>query len=110
MLDIDSYQEFAVSKMSKDLTKKEELATLALGIAGEGGEVADHVKKHIGHGHDLDEEHLVKELGDVLWYVATMADHLGIKLSDVAHRNIEKLSNRYPKGFTIEDSKNRKDK
>lgn len=83
------------------------LAILGLGIAGEAGEVADLLKKVIGHGHSLDPEWLAKELGDVLWYVATIAAQVGLPLSTVMERNIEKLAKRYPGGFSEEKSRNR---
>lgn len=80
---------------------------LGLGIAGEAGEVADLLKKHLGHGHELDREKLIKELGDCLWYIAALATWLGVPLSEVAEKNIEKLRARYPNGFDSERSKNR---
>ena len=83
------------------------LAVLALGVAGEAGEVADIVKKHLGHGHDLDRDKLADELGDVLWYIAAMGNSLDIELGDIMKRNVEKLRLRYPDGFSIERSLNR---
>jgi NTP pyrophosphatase (non-canonical NTP hydrolase) len=82
-------------------------AILGLGIAGEAGEVADLIKKELGHGHISDPERVAKELGDVLWYVATLADAYGFSLSDVASMNIAKLKSRYPEGFSTERSVNR---
>lgn len=76
------------------------LAILALGLAGESGEFADIVKKHLGHGHPLDDDKALKELGDVLWYVARAAAKLGFTLDDVAAANIAKLRKRYPDGFS----------
>lgn len=84
-------------------------AVFALGLAGEAGEVADYLKKVIGHGHDFDRETLVKELGDVLWYLAALAYQHQISLAEVAEANIEKLQKRYPEGFTAEHSINRAD-
>ncbi len=72
----------------------------ALGIAGEAGEVADYIKKIVGHGHALDKAKLSKELGDVLWYCAALADDAGLSLADIATGNIEKLRARYPDGFS----------
>ncbi len=86
------------------------LAVLGLGVAGEAGEVADLLKKHLGHGHPLDRERLVSELGDVLWYVATLATTIGASLSEVADVNITKLTARYPDGFSSERSQKREDK
>ena len=84
------------------------LAVRALGLAGETGEVVDEIKKHIGHGHDLNVSKLRYELGDVLWYVAGLAQALGLTLEDVAAGNLEKLRARYPEGhFTRERSVNR---
>lgn len=84
-----------------------QLATFGLGVAGEAGEVADLLKKHLGHGHPLDQEKLVKELGDVLWYVSAIASEIGKTLGEVAQANIEKLRKRYPNGFERERSINR---
>lgn len=106
----DDYQQLAIAFRAKDLTERESQLTMALGLCGEAGEVAELIKKHIGHGHDLDKQKLVKELGDVLWYLAAVADNNGINLSDVASHNIEKLSARYPQNkFTSEESINRKE-
>lgn len=79
----------------------------ALGVAGEAGEVADIVKKDIFHGHDLDKEHLAKELGDVCWYLAVTADVIGYDFETILKMNIEKLRARYPDGFSSERSINR---
>lgn len=67
-----------------------------LGLVGESGEVAEKVKKMIRDGKTLKEcrADLVKELGDVLWYVANVAHELNITLEEVASRNIEKLQSR----------------
>ena len=75
-----------------------------LGIAGEGGECADIWKKYMHQGHPFDREKLIKEDGDVLWYVAELAAGLGVTLEEIATRNIEKLRSRYPDGFAAERS------
>lgn len=85
------------------------LAVLGLGLAGEAGEVVEHIKKFVGHGHELNREHVKKELGDVLWYLAAVASQCGLRLDDVAAANIAKLRARYPNGFSHDDSRNRKD-
>lgn len=82
-------------------------ANFGMGIAGEAGEVCDLLKKFCFHGHELDKEKLIKELGDVLWYTATIANTAGLKLEDIAIANIEKLKARYPDGFSEERSRNR---
>lgn len=85
------------------------LGNFALGIAGEAGEVADYIKKVLYHGHPMDKDKLCKELGDVLWYIATLADTACFTLEEVARVNIEKLKKRYPEGFNKERSINRGD-
>lgn len=80
----------------------------AIGLAGEAGEVAEHVKKGVFHEHGIDELKLKKELGDVCWYVAAICTKLGIDLGDVMAANIDKLKQRYPQGWSAEDSINRK--
>ncbi len=83
------------------------LATAGLGVAGEAGELAGAIKKHLSHGHDLNREHVREELGDVLWYLAEIAAALDMTLEEVALANIAKLQRRYPDGFDTERSKNR---
>lgn len=106
----NDYQEEVARTWGKLDDGRESLAILALGVAGEAGEVADLIKKHVGHGHDLNLEKLKLELGDVLWYVAAMARVLGVPLSEIARLNVEKLRARYPDGFSEERSKNRSEK
>lgn len=80
----------------------------AAGLASEAGEVAEHVKHVRFHGKALDREHLVKELGDALWYIAETATGLGITLEEVATRNVAKLQARYPEGhFSVDRSEHR---
>jgi len=79
----------------------------ALKLSGEAGEISDEVGKWYGQGHDLDRDHLIEELGDVLWHVAEIATALGVDLGEVAFQNLEKLHRRYPEGFDIEKSAER---
>lgn len=79
----------------------------ALGLAGEAGEVSDSLKKNLFHGHAFNKESLVEELGDVLWYVALLAQAIETDLATVMALNIQKLTKRYPNGFDPEASKAR---
>ncbi|GAC1590822.1 MAG: hypothetical protein NVS3B25_09630 [Hymenobacter sp.] len=82
---------------------------LAMGLAGEAGEVVDLLKKVQGHGKALDKAALTKELGDALWYISNLADTYGIELADVAQENVKKLKKRYPDGFQVKASEARVD-
>jgi NTP pyrophosphatase (non-canonical NTP hydrolase) len=81
----------------------------ALGLAGEAGEVADTVKKAVFHRHELNRDELIKELGDVLWYVAALCTTAGLDMGEVMQRNIDKLRTRYPDGYSAADSQRRVD-
>ena len=80
------------------------LMNAALGICGEGGEVADLVKKATFQGHTLDREHVAKELGDVAWYIAVGAQAIGYDLETILQMNVAKLQARYPTGFSTDRS------
>lgn len=112
---LNEYQELAArtarpineSSDRSDTEFRETVLIRALGLAGESGEVCDLIKKAYGHSHGVDVPKLVKELGDVLWYVAMLADVYNIDLDIVAMQNVNKLKARYPEGFTVEASKTR---
>lgn len=106
-MQINEYQKLAMTSLNKDLTKKEALINSVMGLNGEAGEVIDLVKKHLFHGHELNKEELIKELGDVAWYLAEAAYALDIDLETILVLNIEKLKKRYPEGFSKEKSINR---
>ncbi len=80
----------------------------ALGLCGETGEVAELIKHHIYGKEELNKMELAKELGDILWYLAAMAETAGIELSDLALLNLFKLEHRFDKGnYTSDGSKRR---
>ena len=106
-MEINEYQKLAMVTLNKNLNKNEMLTNSVMGLCGESGEACDIVKKHLFHGHELNREALIKELGDVAWYLAEAAAALDMDLSDVFERNIEKLKKRYPEGFSEEKSINR---
>lgn len=70
----------------------------ALGLAGESGEFADKIKKAWRNGTEIDRMAAIRELGDILWYVAAAARDIGSSLEEVAYVNIEKLSDRAARG------------
>lgn len=80
-----------------------------LGLSGEVGEVTDLIKKIVFHDAKPDMEHLEKEIGDVLWYVALLCESLRLDMNEVMEKNIRKLWNRYPEGFDTYMSNHRKE-
>lgn len=94
---MNDYQTKAL-RTAREKTAKDELFHLALGLCGESGEIAEKIKKNVrDHDSDLtklDKKDIEKELGDVLWHVAVLADYFGIQLEDVAETNIQKLADR----------------
>lgn len=104
---LGEYQNLAARTMAPTTDEQRSIMVAALGLTGEAGEVADLVKKWAGHGHTLDRDKLVAELGDVAWYLAALCTYLGVSLDDVASGNVEKLKRRYPEGFSTERSVNR---
>jgi NTP pyrophosphatase (non-canonical NTP hydrolase) len=106
-MQINEYQTLAMTTLNKELTKKEILVNSVMGLNGEAGEAIDIVKKHLFHGHELNKEELIKELGDVAWYLAEAAYALDIDLETILKLNIKKLKKRYPEGFSKENSINR---
>ncbi len=108
-MNMNEYQDLAsvTEKYYGDFDKR--LTSHTLGIAGEAGEVANYVKKAIFHEHGIDAEKMKDELGDVLWYVALIAETMSLELNDIAEHNIAKLKARYPEGFSVDKSINREE-
>lgn len=106
---INEYQKLAMTTLNPELDKKDILINGVMGLCGESGEVIDIVKKHLAQGHELDREKIIKELGDVAWYMAEIATVLDVELEEVLTLNIEKLKKRYPEGFSTEKSLNREE-
>jgi NTP pyrophosphatase (non-canonical NTP hydrolase) len=91
------YQVAALSTL-KNHDGQSELTLLlraALGLCGEAGEVAEHLKKVLEGKREIDRAELLLELGDVLWYVASMCSRLGVTMDEAMEMNIEKLAKRY---------------
>lgn len=100
----NEYQKLALTTLNPALSKKDVLINSVMGLCGESGEAIDIVKKHLHQGHELDKEKLLKELGDIAWYLAEAAYALGTPLDEVLESNIAKLKARYPEGFDTERS------
>ena len=128
-VDFDKYSHFVdavTSNSSKDFVSLadrlgeldreganiERLTTTGVGLAAESGEFLEIVKKMVFQGkpwNDDNREHLIIELGDVLWHVAQACMALEVSFDDVVATNVEKLKKRYPGGeFNVYHSENRK--
>jgi len=108
-MEFNEYQRLAMRTASGETVASAEnlLDTAVLGLNGEAGEIADLWKKYKYHAHLFDEAKLMKELGDILWYVACAAEGLGMTMDELASMNIGKLKKRYPEGFDADRSINR---
>ncbi len=108
-MNFNDYQEAA--RQTAAYPKEIGLAYVALGLAGEAGEVANKVKKiYRDKGGELDASTaavLVRELGDVLWYCAMLATELSLSLESVASQNIWKLASRRERGVIQGDGDDR---
>lgn len=109
-----TYDGYAMNRLSSNVMSATFYETAALlngvlGLTGEAGEVSDLVKKGIFHEKDIDREHLEKELGDVMWYIALICHTCGFDLDKVMQMNVDKLKARYPEGFNVDKANNRKD-
>ena len=105
----NEYQRLAMTTLNPALSKRDVLINGVMGLCGESGEAIDIVKKHLHQGHELDKEKLLKELGDIAWYMAETAYALDVDLDEVLEKNIAKLKARYPEGFDTERSLNREE-
>ena len=130
MIDLNKYKEFVQGVTSEASTSSVEMAnrmealenetgkniallmTGAIGIASEGGEFSEIVKKCVFQGKPLDDEtifHCKRELGDIMWYWFSSCRALGLDPNEVIDENVNKLKARYPGGeFDVHYSENRK--
>ncbi len=98
----DEYQKAALKTAISSGDDLLDMCHWVLGITGEGGEIAEKLKKlirdHKGTVSDEAKHEIAKEIGDVLWYLAVLADSLGVSLGDLAQLNIDKLASRQARG------------
>jgi NTP pyrophosphatase (non-canonical NTP hydrolase) len=107
-MDVNEYQKQVKRTVNPLSDKDERLKNFCFGLGGESGELLDLFKKYFYHGHKLDKERIKYEIGDILWYIANIANELDYDLGDIMKMNIDKLKERYPNGFSQKDSINRK--
>tara|TARA_Y100000114_G_scaffold86080_1_gene79605 strand:- start:6742 stop:7140 length:399 start_codon:yes stop_codon:yes gene_type:complete len=129
MIDLNKYKEFVEAVTSaesnelgpltqrlSDLDSRVNVALLmtgAIGLASEGGEFSEIVKKCVFQGKPMEDEtifHMKRELGDIMWYWISACRALGLDPNEVVEENVNKLKARYPGGeFDVNYSENRKD-
>lgn len=109
---LDGNYDFANSQHGPDINVPL-LLTSGIGLASEGGEFNEIVKKIFFQGKPLSEEnvfHMKRELGDIMWYWTNACNALGLDPNDVIAENVRKLEARYPGGkFDVHHSENRKE-
>jgi NTP pyrophosphatase (non-canonical NTP hydrolase) len=100
-----------IGELDREGANIERLLTAGVGINAEGGEFLEIIKKMVFQGKPWNadnREHLIIELGDVMWYIAQATQALGVSMEQVLDGNIRKLSKRYPEGtFDAYYSENR---
>jgi NTP pyrophosphatase (non-canonical NTP hydrolase) len=112
-----SYSEFVASRAKdpKEIVAeytelKAELDHAAKGISGEAGELMDAVKKYTVYNKVLDLANVIEELGDLEFYMEMMRQAIGVDRDYILNKNMDKLSRRYPKGYTDAHAAQRMDK
>lgn len=109
-MNFEQYQAAAVRTLKRGQSQQFDLNHMALGVAGEAGELVDCIKKHTVYGKPLDEENLAEEIGDALWYLVNICNLMGWNLATIAEGNIDKLRTRYPEKYSDELAITRLDK
>lgn len=107
-MDFSTYQQLASRTMNPALGREETLQHALYMSCAEVGEIHSLFQKKY-QGHDISREHLVKEIGDVCWALAELCTVCNINMDEVARTNIEKLLERYPNGFEVDKSLNRRE-
>lgn len=103
----NEYQRLAARTINTDLSTGQVRNHALHGMVGEIGEIHSLYQKAY-QGHDITDEHLMKELGDLLWFIAEYCSANGWNLGDVMMLNINKLIERYPDGFDADKSLHRR--
>lgn len=98
-----------MATLNPALDKKDALINGVMGLCGGSSEAIDIVKKWLMQGYEPDKKHLVRELGDVAWYLAEAATALDVPLEAVFQGNLDKVRRRFPNGFDTGASVKRKE-
>lgn len=102
----NEYQKLAARTINRDLNILEQEKHAIHGMVGEIGEIHSIYQK-VYQGHEIDTDHLKKELGDLLWFIAEYCTAMAWDMEDVMQMNIDKLRKRFPEGFEVDRSLHR---
>lgn len=105
-MNMNEYQQLAARTINKSLTFEEASYHSLHGMVSEVGELHGLYQKHY-QGHEMNAEHIKKEIGDLMWFIAEYCTVHGWALEEIAQMNIDKLKARYPVGFSAENSLHR---
>ena len=105
-----TYPQFVDGLVAKPEDDMGKMVHMAMGVAGEAGELIDAVKKHWIYGKPLDLENVKEELGDLLFYATKIANLCGLTWDEIEAHNVEKLKKRYPTGYSDAAAQARADK
>ena len=107
---VDSLVKDPVEIVEEMSPERASIMHMSIGISGEAGELLDAVKKHIIYGKPLDRDNIIEELGDLEFYMAGLRSAIGVTRSQVLLSNFDKLSARYPSGYSDAAAQLRADK
>lgn len=107
-MEANVYQKLAARTINTSLTMGGLKNHALHGMVGEIGEIHSLFQKQY-QGHDIDHEHLKKEVGDLLWFIAEFCTANHWDMGDIMAMNIEKLKARFPEGFEVDKSLHRKE-
>lgn len=108
---LDDYIKWTRTTRNNSLTEKEHKLNAVVGLTAEAGELLDIHKKIMFQGHPQERhtDDIIKEIGDVFWYLSYVIDMYGFDVEEILDHNVYKLMERYSKGFSEASSYNRKE-
>ena len=108
-MNIEDFKQF-VADHTIEMSRIEQERMALMGLGGEVGELTDMMKKVYFYNKELDREHLVEEIGDVLHYVMSFLNATGVSVDEIIDSNVKKISTRYHTKVSREEALERADK
>lgn len=103
---LEEYQLLAARTINNENTTQQQEKHAMFGMVSEIGEL-NGIYQKVYQGHEMDYNHAISELGDLLWFIAEYCTSLNVSLDYVCQQNINKLKKRYPEGFDADHSLHR---